>query len=155
MRTKTVFVTGGTGFLGSFFITFLLQKGYRVVALVRGPDPERRLLHVLREVSAGGVEALDLGDRLKVVEGDIRAPGFGLAEAVQKELAQEMEEIWHCATCFKFQERYRDEVIAHNVTGTSNLLDFACLCNKGKAAPAFYVSTAYAAPVSGRVATEE
>ncbi|TMA60515.1 MAG: NAD-dependent epimerase/dehydratase family protein [Deltaproteobacteria bacterium] len=155
MQAKTVFVTGGTGFLGSFLITFLLQKGYRVVALVRSPDPQRRLLQVLGEVSNGGVEAFDLEGRLRVVEGDIRAPGFGLAEAVQQELAQEVEEIWHCASCFKFQERYREEVIAHNVTGTSNLLDFACLCNQGKAAPAFYVSTAYAAPVSGRVAREE
>jgi uncharacterized protein YbjT (DUF2867 family) len=39
MRAKTVFVTGGTGFLGSFLIAFLLRKGYRVVALVRGREP--------------------------------------------------------------------------------------------------------------------
>jgi len=155
MQARTVFVTGGTGFLGSFFITFLLQKGYRVVALVRGPDPVGRLLEVLREVSDGGVEGSDLGERLQVVEGDVWASGFGLADEVQGKLAREVEEIWHCATSFKFQERDREEIVAHNITGTRNLLDFALLCNKGKEAPVFYVSTAYTAPVTDGVAREE
>ncbi|MBI3301572.1 MAG: SDR family oxidoreductase, partial [Deltaproteobacteria bacterium] len=51
--TKTAFVTGGTGFLGAFLIAFLLRKGYRVIALVRGPDPLGRLLEVLHEISTG------------------------------------------------------------------------------------------------------
>lgn len=155
MQAKTVFVTGGTGFLGSFLVAFLLQKGYRVVALVRGPDPAGRLLKVLREVSDGGLEEVLIGERLEVVEGDIRAPGFGLTDGLQRKLACEVEEIWHCAASFKFRERDREEIVAYNVTGTRNLLDFARLCNKGKETPAFYVSTAYAAPVSLGVAREE
>jgi nucleoside-diphosphate-sugar epimerase len=155
VREKTVFVTGGTGFLGSFFIAFLLRKGYRVMALVRGAAPKARLLEVLHEVGDGEGGEVRIGERLQVVEGDVRASGFGLTDEVQRELAGEVEEIWHCATTFKFQERYREEVVAHNVTGTNNLLDFARLCNTGKNAPVFYVSTAYAAPVTNRVAREE
>jgi thioester reductase-like protein len=148
-------VTGGTGFLGSFLITSLLRKGYRVVALVRGPDPAGRLLEVLHEIDEGEGEEIILGEQLQVVEGDIRTPGFGLLEETQRGLAHEVEEIWHCAASFKFQERYREEIVAHNITGMRHLLDFARLCNVGKVAPLFSVSTAYAAPlIAGRVREE-
>jgi nucleoside-diphosphate-sugar epimerase len=96
-----------------------------------------------------------VGESLRVVEGDIRDSGFGLAAGAQRELARGVEEIWHCAASFKFEERDREKIVAHNVVGTRNLLDFACLCNQGKEAPVFYVSTAYAAPVSLGIAREE
>lgn len=154
--TQTAFVTGGTGFLGSFLIAHLLRQGCRVVvALVRGPDPLGRLLGVLREVSEGALRTPHLTGRLHVVEGDVRLPGFGLTPQVQGELARQVEELWHCATSFKFQERDREEVTAQNVQGARHLLDFACRCNAGKTAPVFYVSTVCAAPVTGGIAREE
>lgn len=153
--TKTVFVTGGTGFVGSFLIAHLLRQGCRVVALVRSPDPLGRLLAVLREVSESAIGGSHLTGRLRVVEGDVRLPGFGLTPAVQGELACQVEELWHCATSFKFQERDREEVISHNVQGARHLLDFACCCNSGKTAPVFYVSTICAAPVRGGISREE
>lgn len=154
MGPQTVFVTGGTGFLGSFLIDFLLKKGNRVVALVRGPEPTRRLCEVLHAVSEDGEAVRALGERLLVVEGDVRERGLGLSEDVQRELAQEVTELWHCATSFKFQACYRDEIAAHNITGTHNLLRFAQRCNTRKTASVFYVSTAYAAPTVDGVSRE-
>jgi nucleoside-diphosphate-sugar epimerase len=151
---KTVFVTGGTGFLGSFFISSLLRKGYHVIALVRGPEPRARLLEVLGEVYEGMDTEAPVSRQLTVVEGDVRVPGCGLTEALQQRLAEEVGEIWHCATTFKFQERCREEITSHNVTGTHHVLDFARRCNTHQETPMFYVSTAYAAPVAAGVARE-
>lgn len=155
MQSKTGFVTGGTGFLGSFLIAFLLQKGNRVVALVRGSDPLERLLKVLREVGDGLFGEAEIRERLKVVEGDIKDPGFRIPNNVLRNLAHEVDEIWHCAASLKYQERDREEIVAHNIAGTKNLLEFSCGCNEGKGASFFYVSTAYVAPSRERILVEE
>jgi nucleoside-diphosphate-sugar epimerase len=150
---KTVFVTGGTGFLGSFLIDFLLRREYRVVALARGPAAEGRLAEALQGVN-GADERVPSRRRLSVIEGDVRLPGFGLAAETLGVLSDTVEEIWHCAASFKFQERCQAEVAAHNITGTRNVLDFARECNVRRRAPLFHVSTAYVAPLIDGVVRE-
>jgi nucleoside-diphosphate-sugar epimerase len=151
---KTVFVTGGTGFLGSFLIDFLLRREYRVVALVRGPAAEGRLAEALQGVNGGVDGRVPSHGRLSVIEGDVRLPGFGLAAETLSVLSDAVEEIWHCGASFKFQERCQAEVAAHNITGTRNVLDFARECNARRRAPLFHVSTAYAAPLIDGVVRE-
>jgi thioester reductase-like protein len=145
---RTALVTGGTGFLGSFLIAFLLRHDCRVAAVVRGPEAEGRLLEALHEVGlTRGADYIARG-QLIVCEGDVRAQGCGLEESRLSVLAKEVDEIWHCAASFKFQERYREEIAAHNITGTRHVLDFARRCNQQRTVPLFHVSTAYAAPAS-------
>ncbi len=151
---RTALVTGGTGFVGAFLIDHLLRHGTRVVALVRGPEPAARLDEALGVVCAPERLPASGSERLRVVEGDVRTPGLGLGADAERRVAAAVDEIWHCASSFKFQEHSRDEVVAHNVTGTENVLALARECAHG-AAPVFYVSTAYAAPVVGGVALEE
>lgn len=152
---KTAFVSGGTGFLGSFLIDHLLRQGCRVIALVRGAGAEGRLLDALQEVNPDLDEGLFTSGALSVVEGDVRTPGFGLGEAYLTALVSRVDEIWHCAASFKFQERYREEIAAHNITGTRHILDFAVLCNFQKVTPVFHISTAYAAPLKEGLVCED
>jgi len=152
---KTVFVTGGTGFLGAFLTNFFLRHDYHVVALVRGPEAEGRLLATLQEIH-GGVESVFLDSGyLEVVEGDVRLPGFGLSTEKLTRLVDAVDEIWHCAASFKFQERCREEIAAHNIAGTRNVLDFARACNRRRKTLLFHMSTAYAAPLIEGVVREE
>lgn len=154
MDGKTAFVTGATGFVGSFLTAFLLHQGYRVVALVRGPLPRQRLTEVLREVD-GERLGPSLAARLEVIGGDVRHPQLGLSEDAQRWLSNVVDEVWHCATSFKFRPCHRDEVLAHNVTGTKHLLDLAFRWRQDRPVSFLYVSTAYAAPLRDGVAREE
>lgn len=156
MKTrKTVFVTGGTGFLGSFLIDFLLRRDYAVVALIRGADAEGRLLNTLQEIHGGADNSFLDSGRLVVLQGDVRLPGFGLNGETLQSLTESVEEIWHCAASFKFQERCKEEVITHNIEGTRNVLDFARDCQARRKTALFYVSTAYAAPLIDGLMREE
>jgi dihydroflavonol-4-reductase len=73
--TKTVLMTGGSGYLGGWCIATLLDRGYAVRTTIRDLAREE---HVRRQVEAAGVEA---GDRLTVLEADLGADA-GWTEAV-------------------------------------------------------------------------
>ncbi|CAI9106304.1 OLC1v1005436C5 [Oldenlandia corymbosa var. corymbosa] len=46
-KMKTVCVTGGSGFIASWVVKFLLQKGYTVKASVRNPGDPKKVEHLL------------------------------------------------------------------------------------------------------------
>lgn len=142
----TAFVTGGTGFVGSFLIEHLLGRGWRVVALVRGPKAAARLHAVLgREVAP---------ERLTVVEGDVRADRLGLGVGAAA-IASEVDEVWHCAASFEARPEGRAELQEVNVEGTRRVLEFAAGGRRGRGAEMWHVSTAFAAPVRDGLAREE
>jgi len=73
-ESKTVLMTGGSGYLGGWCIATLLERGYEVRTTIRDLAREH---HVRRQVEAAGVDA---GDRLTVLAADLGADG-GWAEA--------------------------------------------------------------------------
>src|SRR5215510_11240610 len=74
---RNVFITGGTGFLGSHLAARLLHSRCHLTALARGTkstSAQTRVAEVLRDVGVTEFE------NLKVVEGDISLPDLGLNE---------------------------------------------------------------------------
>jgi nucleoside-diphosphate-sugar epimerase len=147
-------VTGVTGFLGSHLAREFLARGHRVVAFVKArpgaPAPRQRALEVLASVAElRGDEA----KQLEVIEADITESAHSLLRRLGT-LAGDIDEIWHCAVVFKFQERDRDEAFALNVEGTRNLLKLALAIGSEQMPRFFHVSTAYVCGKQGGIVSE-
>lgn len=103
-----VLVTGGAGFIGSHIVEALLQRGEQV--------------RVLDNFSTGKRENLaQLGDRIEVIEGDIRS--YHLV----REAVHQVEVVLHQAALPSVPRSVRDPITTNevNVAGTLNILQAA------------------------------
>ncbi|MDZ4793883.1 MAG: SDR family NAD(P)-dependent oxidoreductase [Bacteroidota bacterium] len=106
-----VLVTGGTGFLGSYIIQLLVEKGYTVRAIRRSSKlPFWIAKEVFTHSSAGSVEWVD-GDVLDVV---------ALEEAMEG-----VDTVIHSAAIVSFVKKDRKEMYQVNVEGTANVVNMA------------------------------
>jgi dihydroflavonol-4-reductase len=111
-----IFVTGGTGLVGSHLLLALLQKGEKVKALKR---PTSNIGQVLKTFGWYTTEAEKLYNQIEWVDGDI------LDIYSLEPLLEGVETIYHCAAIVSFDPRERKNMIANNVQGTANLVDAA------------------------------
>jgi len=100
---RTSLVTGGTGFVGAHVVRKLVERGDRVVALVR-PTSDLALLDGL------GVET---------VVGDIRDVDSFAASL------ECVDELYHVAADYRLWSRDPNELYASNVEGTRNVMKTA------------------------------
>ena len=111
---ETVLVTGGTGFVGSWCVAQLLERGYRVRTTVRDLAAEGRV----RVVMSGAVDSAtvaDWPDRLEVVAADLGADD-GWAQAVGG-----VDVVLHVASPMA-ATRQEDEVVRPAVDGVVRVL---------------------------------
>ncbi len=99
----TVFVTGGSGLIGSFLIPALLDKGYTVKAIYRGNIPK-----------------VTGYDKVQWLEGDILDPVF-LRNALEG-----VAYVFHCAGLVSYAPQDKELLKHVNIEGTSNVVN-ACL----------------------------
>ncbi|WP_266203951.1 NAD-dependent epimerase/dehydratase family protein [Pontibacter kalidii] len=98
-----VFVTGGSGLIGSFLIPELLQRGHQVKALYRNQIP-----------------AVAGADQVQWVEGDILDP------ALLREALVGVKYVFHSAGLVSYAPQDGELLKQVNIEGTANLVD-ACL----------------------------
>lgn len=110
---ETVLVTGAGGFIGSHLTETLLERGYRVRALVRYTSTG----------TAGFLEQVDarLRPNLEIVLGDIRDP------RIVRDAAAGCRRIYHLAALIGIPYSYvaPDSYIAVNIQGTQHVLEAA------------------------------
>ena len=129
-----IFLTGFPGFLGSELLPRLIARSDDcAVCLVQ---PKFRVLAEER------VRQLGLGDRVRLVEGDLTA-------ALDHIDASDIREIWHLAAVYDLSVP-RDVAMRVNVTGTSRVLDLAERAPKLERV--HYVSTCYVSASTTRSA---
>ncbi|PKS10957.1 hypothetical protein jhhlp_002716 [Lomentospora prolificans] len=92
----TVFLTGATGFLGSYILRQLLsQPETRIIAHVRGKDAASGLSRIETISKAYGNWSEDWRSRIEAVTGDISKQNLGLSKADWDRVAAEADVIIH------------------------------------------------------------
>jgi len=117
-----IFITGGTGLVGSHVLYNLLQSGKQVRALKRSSS---NLKLVLKVFSYYSDQAEELFQRIDWVEGDI------LDYHSMEEILAGVTDVFHCAAIVSFHPNDHDSMLNNNVKGTANLID-AAIYNKVK-----------------------
>jgi thioester reductase-like protein len=124
--SDTVFLTGGTGFLGMELIARMLEQeeGPDIVIAVRardGQDVQARLAGLLAQLY-DTVPAS--ARRLSAVRADLTSPDLGMTAADRRGLAQRVDRVIHCAASISFTLPLQDARDI-NVAGTRRVLALA------------------------------
>ncbi|MCA9067723.1 MAG: SDR family oxidoreductase, partial [Planctomycetaceae bacterium] len=136
-----VFLTGGTGLLGSYLIRDLLRSGRKIAVLVRGNRFESAVSRVENLVARWEKHAGHALPRPVVLEGNLSQPGLGLSPDANKWVAENCESVLHNAASLTFHAESPDgEPWRSNLFGTQHLLEFARDCRLREF---HHVSTAY------------
>ncbi|XP_017466458.1 PREDICTED: putative fatty acyl-CoA reductase CG8303 [Rhagoletis zephyria] len=142
---KNIFITGGTGFLGTVLIEELLDTHPdigTIYVLVRGKrkfDPNERISRLLQKPIFQKFNEKTLAKVVPVV-GELSEVNFGFSEVVLNELIDKVNVIYHSAATIKFSSPLRT-AIKTNLTGTMRTIELA---KKLKNLSAYvYFSTAF------------
>jgi long-chain acyl-CoA synthetase len=143
---EVVLITGATGFLGAEVLTRLLDRtGGSLVALVLARD-ERAARHLAVRAwwdRPGLIGAI--GDRIRLVAGDVAEPRLGLTDDDWRALVTSVTHIVHLAADLRLDAGEEEEART-NVGGVTNIIELARAArdHHGLARLA-HVSTAYVA----------
>jgi len=136
-----VFLTGGTGLLGSYLIGDLLRSGVKLAVLVRGNRFESAVSRVENLVARWESRAGHALPRPVVLEGNLSEPGLGLSGDSLRWVRENCQSILHNAASLTFHaESEEGEPWRSNLYGTQYLLEFA---RETQIREFHHVSTAY------------
>ncbi len=103
---QKIFVTGGTGFVGSYLLRYLVKKGYTNIRAMRRSTSSMDLVAKVK-------------DQIEWVEGDILDVLF-----LEKALAG-VEQVYHAAALISFDPREAHKMLEVNQVGTANVVNAA------------------------------
>ena len=112
-KQDTIFVTGGTGLIGSYLLRLLIRNGYKQIRALKRAHSDMRLL---KEVE-NQIEWLE-GDLLDI---DILEHGM-----------QEAHTVFHCAAMVSFDPKEKEKMNLVNIEGTANMINVALSFNVEK-----------------------
>ncbi|XP_065083365.1 putative fatty acyl-CoA reductase CG5065 [Ochlerotatus camptorhynchus] len=148
---KTIFVTGGTGFLGKVLIEKLLRscdgikKIYILLRPKRGLTSEQRYREFIKHPAFDRLRQTEpfVIDKMVCVGGDITMPQLGLSEKDMQLLVENVNIVFHVAATVRFNEGLKEAAVL-NAIGTQQMLE---LCVKMfHLQSVVHVSTAYSNP---------
>ncbi|AVS76075.1 non-ribosomal peptide synthetase [Paracidovorax cattleyae] len=136
-RPQRVFLTGASGFVGSYLLATLLREtSATIICHVRAPDQRsglQRLQHVQAERRLSG--AWD-ASRVEIATGDLAAERLGMTDDAIRQVA-ECDAIYHCAAQVDYLHPY-ETLKPSNVDSVVTLLEWTA---QGRPKALHYVST--------------
>jgi len=134
---RRVLVTGATGFVGAFLVRALVDEtSAEILCLVRGIGGDSRA-RLRKKLDALGIWSDEVDHRIRIVDGDVALPHFGLSPAHFAELAEDVDAIYHAAADVNWVSSY-EALRATNVLGTVEMLRLACV---GAVKPFHFISS--------------
>jgi amino acid adenylation domain-containing protein/thioester reductase-like protein len=122
---REIFLTGATGYLGSFLAKELAEHTSATIwCLVRASTEEEGLRRIRATMQRYLIWDDAFESRLRPVLGDLAAPRFGLSPEEFAELGRTIDVIFHSGALVNFLYPY-SEVEAPNVGGTEEVLRLA------------------------------
>ena len=104
-QTK-IFVTGGTGFLGSYLLRYLVAMGFQQIIALKRPDSPLDLVSTIHE-------------NIQWVNGDI------LDQPYLEDIIGTCDYLFHCAGKVSFNPKDQQEMNRVNVLGTTHIVNAA------------------------------
>ena len=103
---QKIFVTGGTGFVGSYLLRYLVQRGHQNILALKRSSSSMALVEAVK-------------DKITWVEGDILDISF------LEEIMEGVQQIYHCAALVSFDPREATKMMQINIEGTANIVNIA------------------------------
>ncbi|KAG4076705.1 hypothetical protein HA402_001992 [Bradysia odoriphaga] len=145
-RDKTIFLTGGTGFLGQLYVEKLLRCRVKQIYLLARPKKNKTSWDRVQEIFVGPLfkrlNSIDKSymKRICLIEGDLGALNLGLSDNQRQELIDNVEIVLHAAADVRFDKTLQ-QLCLSNVRGTREVIT---LTKEMKNLLVFaYISTAY------------
>lgn len=124
-QPRVILLTGCTGFVGRFLLAQLIRDtDARVYCLVRSGDDHQGISRIEEGMERWELWSREAHRRVIGVAGDLRLPRLGINANTYEVLAEEVTEIYHCATSMNHLETYAMARSA-NVAGLEELLRLA------------------------------
>ena len=105
-KSKPIFVTGGTGFVGSYLLRYLVKNGYSNIRALKRKNSSMALVEEVK-------------DRISWIEGDLL--DIPSLEAGMLDVSQ----VYHCAAVISFEKDAVKKMKKINVEGTANIVNIA------------------------------
>ncbi len=112
MKNKKILVTGGTGFVGSYILRYLIAKGYKNIHIIARKQSRFELIEDIKsELTLHFADVTDLPSLSKVFD--------------------KVDYVIHSAALVSFKPKDKNQMLKVNVEGTTNIVNL-CIDNNVK-----------------------